>query len=632
LPAGPERAGGGLPGAAPWLLGAALVLPCLAVWRFPAHPPALIQLKEIAFLLPCLAGILVLAPFVDLRRLARSPALVLAAAFVLAGFLSAAASDWPATAWRGALRWLALAAFAWAVAAAFSRGRRAARALDLIGVVGGLLAALFLVQLIWLALAGKDPFGLTSWQSTDLPSATFANRNQLATLLVFIWPWFLLTSVGREGRSGATLLRGAAGLLCLCALGLTFTEGAMAGAAASLLLLGARAGRDWLVSRRPLYRAIRTASAVLLAAFLVATVTAVLLLASAGPRLAGQLPRTATILERAALWNLAWKAGVESPVLGHGPGTFDLLARERAAEFAREPAWRGMEFVSRYAHDDVLETAATMGVPAALLLVALFGAALGSGWKALRDADLGRKEVVLGTAAGLTGLLVHALVHYPLQLPSAAALALGGVGILAGSGATGLMAAGPAKRWRLMVVAPVAAVLLAVGLLDLRAAVSMDRALQSAAAGRLDAAEKAFQETVRLRPDWSPAWNDLAAVRLLRGEPKAAREALERARALAPSDPDVLSNLAAADELEGRAGSAIDLYDQALRINPSHIPSLLGKARVLGALGRGEEAIALYRLVLEVDGDNAPALSALEALGEDPAPAGGEGRGKSGNR
>jgi O-Antigen ligase len=118
---------------------------------------------------------------------------------------------------------------------------------------------------------------------------------------------------------------------------------------------------------------------------------------------------------RQALWHDALTLAARHPLLGAGPGRFAT-----ASPVARSDA------DAPWAHQEFLQVAAEIGVPAALLLVALFG--LGFARLASRHPI---DVLAVLAAAALAVLGVHACVEYVLQRPAVplAAAALVGAGI-----------------------------------------------------------------------------------------------------------------------------------------------------------------------------------------------------------
>lgn len=115
---------------------------------------------------------------------------------------------------------------------------------------------------------------------------------------------------------------------------------------------------------------------------------------------------------RPAIWNDALRLIAANPLLGTGLGTFPI------AYTSVQTAFLG-RFVNS-AHNDYLEFASDIGVPAALLL---FGACLWVLWAAMRRILAGgpdhfARSVSLGVVGALLAILLHSFVDFNLQIPA----------------------------------------------------------------------------------------------------------------------------------------------------------------------------------------------------------------------
>lgn len=139
-------------------------------------------------------------------------------------------------------------------------------------------------------------------------------------------------------------------------------------------------------------------------------------------------------------------------------------------------------------------------------------------------------------------------------------------------------------------------------------------------AGQLLEARLAWQEVLRLRPDWPEAHLGLGDVQARLGEPEAAIREYGEALRLRP---DFLrAHLALAGVLErlGRAKEALEQAQQAVQLDPRSGPALALTAWLLVRLERTDEAVATYRTLLQVQ-PNFPGAhyhcgNALIALGQ----------------
>jgi serine/threonine protein kinase len=92
------------------------------------------------------------------------------------------------------------------------------------------------------------------------------------------------------------------------------------------------------------------------------------------------------------------------------------------------------------------------------------------------------------------------------------------------------------------------------------------RGVSLATLGRFDEERESYEESIRVKPDFTPAWFNQAAV------------------------------LGA----QGHLVEAIEYADMALHLNPRSVPALINKGLALNALGRPQEAIACFDLATHI--------------------------------
>jgi tetratricopeptide (TPR) repeat protein len=122
-------------------------------------------------------------------------------------------------------------------------------------------------------------------------------------------------------------------------------------------------------------------------------------------------------------------------------------------------------------------------------------------------------------------------------------------------------------------------------------------------AGRLPEARQAWQEVLRLRPDWPEAHLGLGDVQARLGDPEAAVREYSEALRLRPDFLRVHLSFAAVLERLGRTAEALEHAQRAVEIGRSSGPALALKARLLFQLDRTDEAVATYRTLLQVQSD-----------------------------
>lgn len=118
---------------------------------------------------------------------------------------------------------------------------------------------------------------------------------------------------------------------------------------------------------------------------------------------------------RIQMWQGTLALIADHPLWGTGPGTY-------VSSF---PPYRpaGLAWLIDYAHNDYLQVAAEMGLPALVMLVGMIGAALWVGVRTfLRTRSTFKGGLSLGAAGGITAMAVHSLVDFGLHVPANALL------------------------------------------------------------------------------------------------------------------------------------------------------------------------------------------------------------------
>ena len=115
--------------------------------------------------------------------------------------------------------------------------------------------------------------------------------------------------------------------------------------------------------------------------------------------------------------------------------------------------------------------------------------------------------------------------------------------------------------------------------------------LRQLGAGRFEAAETSFVESLRLVPGRPSTLLNLGATRLHLGRPAEALHDLDAVLASEPGDLDAASHRAVALAALGRHGEALSVHDRVLMAEPSRAANRLYRIEVLQALGRHAEAL-----------------------------------------
>jgi predicted O-linked N-acetylglucosamine transferase (SPINDLY family) len=124
------------------------------------------------------------------------------------------------------------------------------------------------------------------------------------------------------------------------------------------------------------------------------------------------------------------------------------------------------------------------------------------------------------------------------------------------------------------------------------------------AQGRLEQAEAAYREAVRLDPRYANAWINLSVLLRLEGRSDDAISCLERAIAAEPGRAASYNDLGALYQLRGRVEPALACFERACELAPALGEAHFNHAKLLEDLGRSEEARAAYARAHE----HAPAL------------------------
>lgn len=257
-------------------------------------------------------------------------------------------------------------------------------------------------------------------------SGSYASPNHFAGLIVLLLPVCLAVLIAGRMKPLGRVLLGYALLMLLGGLVLTFSRGGWIAAAAGLVLVLLS------LARQRDYRWLALGSL----AFLLIGASAVAL-------------RTGTMQQRLAtshdldpgsrnarphLWRAALGMWRDHPWLGVGPAHYAERFKQYRTFWAHGEPER--------AHNDYLDALADWGVAgtaAAALPWLLLGYGVARTLRQVRrdpgDLEIKRSSryaFVLGTTAGLVGLLVHGLVDFNFHIPANALIAVTWMGLLAG--------------------------------------------------------------------------------------------------------------------------------------------------------------------------------------------------------
>jgi len=138
---------------------------------------------------------------------------------------------------------------------------------------------------------------------------------------------------------------------------------------------------------------------------------------------------------------------------------------------------------------------------------------------------------------------------------------------------------------------------------------SLTLAVEHHQAGRLQHAERLYQEVLRADPNQADALHLMGVMAHQTGKHEIAVEQIRRAIALNPQTAVFHSNLGAAYEALGRLSEAVVSYKQALEIMPGYAEAHNNLGNALRQQGRLDEAVASYQSALRVNPDDAKAYN-----------------------
>jgi putative inorganic carbon (hco3(-)) transporter len=324
------------------------------------------------------------------------------------------------------LRW---AAFAWAASFAWSGAlapfvARESLALGLAGpalwlaiVASGAtgegigratMAAAAAVALVTVAQwAGYDPFEAAGWTAAIQGGSdrlrvygTLGNPNFVAAWLSMAVPATLALAVraAEAHRRGEAALAGAVLLLSVGAIGITGSRGGALGIAVGLSAFAAFTS----VARRRWLFPVALLLSVGLAVGLV--------------RLSTARPLAETLAGRAHIWRVVAPHAFDRPVVGWGPGSFELVYDDWQGTAPTNESATVFAGPQQRAHNDYLEALVERGLPGFAVTCLLVGAAVAI---VIRRALRGPGDVIAaGASAAVLAIAAVAMVDFPLARPA----------------------------------------------------------------------------------------------------------------------------------------------------------------------------------------------------------------------
>jgi tetratricopeptide (TPR) repeat protein len=138
--------------------------------------------------------------------------------------------------------------------------------------------------------------------------------------------------------------------------------------------------------------------------------------------------------------------------------------------------------------------------------------------------------------------------------------------------------------------------------------------------GKYDEATKAYDEAIRLNPNYAEAYyNKGNNLGLHQRKYDEALKAFDKAIQLNPNYAKAWYRKGLALSMQGKSDKAIKAYDEAIRLNPNYADAWVGKGIALNNPGKYEEAIKAFDEAIRLDPNNAIAYygkgAVLKALG-----------------
>jgi O-antigen ligase len=415
-------------GARPWIWQsvAGLFFICLGAWLLRHGPPA--PGKDMKRLLT-LACALVLAPLAQtiplpaalLETLSPVRAQWSRALFQFGDIAGTTLSYDPLATWTHLAWWCFLIVFAALLSQAlnFSRGTVPTWFLRFLFALAGAQAMYGIMQTL-LPFLGVlwDTHAATGRAYGGYARGTFINRNHFAAFLGLIWPVLLAyllvlkpsrtmeQTLGKREQAQILLQKKVFGIffLALIILALLFSQsrGGILSAVLSFTLLSIFSGLR------------RKRVAVALAACWLITLGYGAMIGFDGLQ-SRFLQMEHSAAGRVELWKDGWKAVLDHPLTGTGLGTYPEVGRAYQNAFTPEQR-------ASHAHNDYLETAVELGLPAAAVLIAgiwgLWCRRAALLWRARTTMDPDRLLLAAASLAALGGYLLHGWVEFNNAIPA----------------------------------------------------------------------------------------------------------------------------------------------------------------------------------------------------------------------
>lgn len=287
---------------------------------------------------------------------------------------------------------------------------------------------------------GLNPLDLRIKNYTN--PATFINPNHAAVYFDFI-PWLALAALFVYQRAVLRWLAAASLGLCLTYISVNTSRGSLLALLVTclvfiVLLFLTKEMRTWL--KAGIFQRHREIALVVLIPVVFYLLP--VLLPSIGENveqwdttlLEGELDLSTKY--RYAMYLNSLPAILENPFTGLGYGGMRVGFLPYSSSI-KPIGFRTEDTVLRELHSDPLQYFVELGLPGGLLAIAIFFILIRTGWKTLSFSTIPAKSALsLGFVLGLIASAVHAMVDFPLRLPTSAAMFWLYAGVLLGLGST----------------------------------------------------------------------------------------------------------------------------------------------------------------------------------------------------
>jgi tetratricopeptide (TPR) repeat protein len=125
--------------------------------------------------------------------------------------------------------------------------------------------------------------------------------------------------------------------------------------------------------------------------------------------------------------------------------------------------------------------------------------------------------------------------------------------------------------------------------------------------GKLEEAIEAYNKALAIKPDYAEAYNNMGVTLKEQGKLEEAIEAYNKALAIKPDYADAYNNIGVTLKERGKLEEAIEAYNKALAIKPDYAEAYYNMGNALQEQGKLEEAIEAYKKTLAIKPDYAEA-------------------------